>query len=102
MALVKRRYTTVKGGEDWIVSVSWDDKSLEKAHWFEASVSATSEKTGAEFPFPKEIATYRIGEIEHSFREYVRLDFDGDTEAALKHLTDVIYRRIYSYIERGH
>ena len=106
MTQVRRRYTTVKKGletpTDWIVTLSWDEGKLDKAHWFEASVEAMNEETKAAYPFPKEIATYRIGEIEHTFKEYVKIDFDGDQEAALKHIQDTIYRRVHSYIERGH
>jgi hypothetical protein len=85
MTQVKRRYTTNDKSADWI-----------------ANVDAVNEQTGVVYPFPKEIATYRIGEIEHKFSEYVKIDFDGDQEAALKHLQESIYRRVYSYIERGH
>jgi hypothetical protein len=106
MTQVKRRYTTVPQGAeppaDWIVTLSWDEGKLAKAHWFEASVDAINEQTKEAYPFPREIATYRIGEIEHSFREYVKIDFDGDQEAALRHIQETIYRRVYSYIERGH
>lgn len=102
MARVRRRYTTVDGTNDWIVSVSYDENALKKAHWFEAQVSATNEATGEAFPFPKELATYRAGEVEHPFRDIVRIDFAGDTDAAVGHLLSTIYRRTYSYIERGH
>ena len=97
----KRRYTTVDGKNDWIVMVAHDAKSLDTAHWFEAQVSAKNEKTGERFPFPPEIATYRVGEVEHDFRQYVALDWGGDKEAAIRHFLDTIYRRVYSYIERG-
>jgi hypothetical protein len=102
MARVKRRYTTVEGTTDWIVSVSYDEGALTRAHWFEAQVSASNEATGAALQLPKELATYRVGETEHPFREYIRMDWAGDTEAALAHLTNTIYRRVYAYIERGH
>ncbi len=102
MAQVKRRYTTVDGKNDWIVTVSYDERGLTTAHWFEARVAAIHERTGEKFPLAPEIATYRIGEIEHSFRQFVALDFGGDREAAIQHLLDTIYRRVYSYIERGH
>lgn len=102
MARVKRRYTTVDGTNDWIVSVSYDEHALAKSHWFEAQIAATNEATGEAFVFPRELATYRVGEVEHPFREIIRLDFAGDTEAALNHLLSTIYRRTYSYIERGH
>jgi alpha-L-fucosidase len=102
MTQVKRRYTTNDKSADWIVTVAWDADKLRTAHWFEASVDAVNEQTGAVYAFPREIATYRIGEIEHKFSEYVKIDFDGDQEAALKHIQETIYRRVYSYIERGH
>lgn len=102
MARFRRRYTTVKGNDDWIVSVSYDDQALARVHWFEAQVSATHEATGKTFAFPKELATYRVGETEHPFRDYVRMDWGGDTEAATAHLLDTIYRRVYAFIERGH
>jgi hypothetical protein len=102
MALVKRRYTTVDGKTDWIVTVSYEERGLSTAHWFESKVSAVNERTGEKYPFPPEIATYRVGEIEHSFRQYVALDFGGDREAAITHLLSTIYRRVYSFIERGH
>lgn len=102
MARLKRRYTTVSGTDDWIVSVSYDEGALARAHWFEAQVSATNEATGASCKLPKELATYRVGETEHPFREYVRMDWAGDTEAAIAHLTNTIYRRVYAFIERGH
>ena len=102
MARVRRRYTTVNGNDDWIVSVAYDDQALTRAHWFEAQITAVNEATGKNFSFPKELATYRIGETEHPFRDYIRMDFGGDTEAALAHLLDTIYRRVYAYIERGH
>ena len=102
MARVKRRYTTVEGDQDWIVAVSYDDHALGRAHWFEAQVSAVNERTGSALALPKELATYRIGETEHPFRDYVRMDWGGDTEAALGHLVNTIYRRVYAYIERGH
>lgn len=102
MAQVKRRYTTVDGKNDWIVSAAYDERGLSTAKWFETKISASNERTGENYPFPPEIATYRIGEIEHTFREYVALDFAGDRDAAIRHLLDTIYRRVYSYIERGH
>ncbi len=102
MVQVKRRYGTVDKSADYIVTVSWNEEALDKAHWFESRVEAVNETTGKRFPFPPEIATYRIGEIEHSFRQYVALDWGGDREAALRHLVETIYRRVYSYIERGH
>ena len=102
MARVRRRYTTVDGKNDWVVSVSYDDNALQKAHWFEAHVSATNDASGEVFPFPKELATYRVGEVEHSFQEIVQLDWSGDTDAALDHFLSTIYRRTYAYIERGH
>jgi hypothetical protein len=40
--------------------------------------------------------------VEHSFRQYVTLDWGGDREAAIRHHLDTIYRRVSSYIERGH
>lgn len=101
MAATKRRYTTVDGKDDWIVSVSYEDKALNASHWFEASVSAKNEKTGAQFAFPRELATYRIGEVERPFRQLIALDWNGDTEAALRHHLDTIYRRVYSCIEYG-
>jgi hypothetical protein len=102
MTRIRKRYTTVNGNEDWIVSVSYDDHTLARVHWFEAQVSAVSEATGKTFLFPKELATYRIGETEHPFREYIRMDWGGDTQAALDHLVSTIYRRVYACIERGH
>lgn len=102
MPTVRRRYTTVNGRNDWLVSASFDERALDKAHWFEAKVSAVDERTGEEFPFPPEIKTYRIGEVEHTFRDIVRIDWAGDREAALDHFLNTIYRRVYSYIERGH
>jgi hypothetical protein len=101
MAQVKRRYTTIEG-PDWIVSATWDERALEKAHWFEVQIEAVEEKTGRKYPFPREIRTYRIGETEHPFRDYVNIDWDGDREAAINHLLGTIYRRVYDYIERGH
>ena len=102
MARLRRRYTTVNGNDDWIVSVSYDDHALTRAHWFEAQVSATHEASGKTFALPKELATYRVGETEHPFRDYVRMDWGGDTEAAIAHLLNTIYRRVYAFIERGH
>jgi hypothetical protein len=101
MAQAKRRYTTVDGA-DWIVTVTWDENKLDKAHWFEAQVEAVEEKTGRKYPFPREIRTYRIGESEHPLRYWVDRDWDGDREAAISHLLGTICRRVYDYIERGH
>lgn len=102
MAETRRRYTTNDGKSDWIVTVGYDDRKLDSAHWFEAKVQVKNERNGDELALPPEIRTYRIGEVEHTFRQYVALDFGGDTEAAIRHFLDTIYRRIYSYIERGH
>jgi hypothetical protein len=102
MATVKRRYTTTDGTHDWIVSVTYNERGLDKAHWFEAQIAAEEEHSGEAFKFPPEIKTYRVGEVEHPFRDYVRLDWGGDREAAISHFMDTIYRRVYSYIERGH
>jgi hypothetical protein len=102
MAEVKRRYTTADGKNDWIVTVAYDESAINTSHWFEAKVAARNERTGEEYKLPPEIRTYRIGEVEHTFRQYIALDFGGDTEAALRHIMDTIYRRIYSFIERGH
>ena len=102
MAEIRRRYTTVDGKTDWIVTVAYDERRLDTAHWFEATVSAKNERTGETFPFPPEIRMYRVGEVENAFREYVRMDFGGDREAALRHIQETIYRRVYSFIERGH
>ena len=101
MAQVKRRYTTTSG-VDWIVTATFDERALDKAHWFEAKVEAVEEKTGRKYAFPREIRTYRIGEIEHSFRQYVDIDWAGDREAAINHFLGTIYRRVYDFIERGH
>ncbi len=102
MTTVRRRYTTVDGKNDWIVSAAYDEAKLDTTHWFESRIDAVNEKTGKRYPFPPEIATYRIGEIEHNFREFVTIDYAGDREAAINHLMDTIYRRVYAYIERGH
>lgn len=102
MTRVRRRYTTVDKSTDWIVTVSWDPAILNRAQWFEAHVAAVDERTGRRLNFPPEITTYRVGEIEHTFRQYVALDWGGDREAAISHLLDTIYRRVYSFIERGH
>lgn len=101
MGQTKRRYTTTDG-VDWIVTITWDDRKLDKAHWFEAQVEAVEEKTGRKYPFPREIRTYRIGEVEHSFRQYVDIDWEGDREAAINHFLGTLCRRVYDYIERGH
>ena len=104
MAHAKRRYTTIDGA-DFIVTVTWDERKLDKAHWFEAKVEAKEDKedgSGLIMDFPREIRTYRIGEIEHSFRQYVEIDWSGDREAAIEHFLGTIYRRVYDYIERGH
>lgn len=90
------------GSRDWIVTVAWDESALEKRHWFEAKLSAVAETDGESLKLPPELATYRIGEVEHPFREYVRIDWDGDQEAAIRHYLNTIYRRVYAYIERGH
>ena len=102
MAQVRRRYTTVDRSRDWIVSVAWDESALDRVHWFEAQVSGADEKTGEALRLSPDLARYRIGEVEHAFREYVRIDWDGDREAAIRHYLDTIYRRVYQYIERGH
>jgi hypothetical protein len=102
MVRERRRYTTVAGDRDWIVSIAWDDSALDKVHWFEANVSAVAEDDGSVFPFPPEIATFRIGEIEHPYREIVRIDWGGDRDAALRHTLDSLHRRVIAYIERGH
>ena len=102
MAQVRRRYTTVDGSLDWIVTVAWDESALEKRHWFEAKLSAVAEASGELLKLPPELATYRIGETEHPFRDYVRIDWDGDREAAIGHHIDTVYRRVYAFIERGH
>ena len=101
MAQARRRYTTIDG-VDYLVTVSWDERKLDKAHWFETRVEAAEEGTPYKYPFPPEISTYRIGEAEHSFREYVNIDWDGDREAAINHFLNTIFRRVYDYIERGH
>lgn len=102
MTQIKRRYTTVDKKNDWIVTVAYDENALGTAHWFEANVSAENERTGEKYKFPPEIRTYRIGEIEHTFAQYVKLDFAGDREAAIDHLLGSLYRRVYAFIERGH
>ena len=101
MTQAKRRYTTT-GGVDWIVTAAWDERRLDKAHWFEAQIEALDEKTGRKYRFPPEIRTYRIGETEHAFRDYVHIDWDGDREAAVNHFLGTVFRRVYDYIERGH
>ena len=100
--ITKRRYTTVDGKNDWVVSADYDEDGLDRAHWFEAKIAAENERTGEKMKFPPELRTYRIGEIEHTFREYVALDFDGDRAAAVAHHMNTIFRRIYAFIERGH
>ena len=102
MTTVRRRYTTVDGKGDWIVAAAYDETRLDTTQWFEAAITATNEKSNKKYPFPPEIATYRIGEIEHRFREFVALDYNGDQEAAINHLMDTIFRRVYAFIERGH
>ncbi|MFM7322899.1 MAG: hypothetical protein ACKO5K_15475 [Armatimonadota bacterium] len=102
MVRERRRYTTVAQQRDWIVSASWDDSALARTHWFEANVAAVAEDDGSSFALPPEIATYRVGEIEHPFREIVRIDWAGDREAAIRHTLDSLFRRVYAYIERGH
>jgi hypothetical protein len=87
---------------DWIVTVAWDPGTLDRAHWFEAHIDAVNERTGRAYAFPPEIATYRIGEAEHPFRRYVALDWGGDRDAAIDHLLETIFRRVYAYLERGH
>jgi hypothetical protein len=99
---IKRRYTTVDKATDYIISMGWDAHSLSKARWFEAHVTAVNEATGKALKLPGELSTFRIGEIEHTFREYVALDWGGDREAAINHLANQIYRRVQQYIERGH
>lgn len=102
MATLKRRYTTNDGKTDWIVSLLYNERGLDKAHWFEAQVTAENERTGEALTLPPEIKRYRIGEVENSFHDYVRLDWGGDRDAAIEHFTGTIYRRVYSFIERGH
>ena len=102
MAQVKRRYTSVDGNTDWIVSVSYEEAALERAQWFEAHVSAMDEKSGKALALPPYLSTDRVGETEHRFKDYVRMDWAGDREAAIHHFLNTIYRRVYSYIERGH
>ncbi len=102
MARENRRYTTVDGSKDWIVSVEWDPSAVDSTHWFEARVLVTDEVSGQALALPKELAVYRIGEIEHPLREIVAIDWDGDREGALSHMRSTIYRRIYAFIERGH
>lgn len=102
MALIRRRYTTVDTSTDYLVSISWDDASLSKVQWFEAQVGALNEATGEKVKFPPYISLYRVGEIEHTFKQYVAIDFDGDTEAALNHIVGTISRRVYQFLERGH
>lgn len=102
MTQVRRRYTTIRTGEDILVTVSWNEDALSTAHWFEAKVAAMAEKTGAAVKLPRELATYRVGETERPYREYIRIDFGGDREAALQHLLGTITRRVYSFLERGH
>lgn len=99
---IKRRYTTVDKATDYIISVGWEARTLDKAKWFESHVTVVNEKNGQTLKLPGELSTYRIGEIEHTFREYVALDWGGDKEAAINHFADTIYRRIHQYIERGH
>ena len=101
MAQVKRRYTTI-AGVDWIVTATWDESALNKAHWFEAQIEAVEEKTGRKYVFPREIRTYRIGEAERPFRDWVDRDWDGDREAAIHHHLGTVFRRVYDFIERGH
>ena len=98
----KRRYTSVDGKNDYLVTVSYDAATLNRAQWFEASVNVENERTGDKPKLPRELATYRIGEIEHTFKQFVDLDYAGDTDAAIAHHLDTIYRRVYSFIERGH
>jgi len=102
MALTKRRYTTVDGKNDWIVTATWDEAKLGTGHWFEATLDAQNERTREKMKFPPELRTYRIGEIEHTFAQIVTLDYNGDREAAVEHLLQTIFRRVYSFIERGH
>lgn len=101
MTQIKRRYTTVDG-VDWLVTATWNEGALDKAHWFEAQIEAVEEKTGRKHVFPPEIRTFRFGEAERPFRDWVARDWDGDREAAIAHLMDTTYRRVYSYIDRGH
>lgn len=100
MAQTRRRYIA-SDGTNYIVTVSWDERRLDKAHWFEARVEATDPDSGFKYPFPREIATFRIGETEHPFRDYVKIDWNGDREAAINHFLGTIYRRVYDYLERG-
>jgi len=102
MVRERRRYTTVDGNRDWVVTVEWDDTAVDHAHWFESRISVRDEKSGETMVLPRELSTYRIGEIEHSVRDIIRLDWDGDRDAALSHFRHTIFRRIYSFIERGH
>ncbi|MBC7804960.1 MAG: hypothetical protein H7145_02300, partial [Akkermansiaceae bacterium] len=62
MTKIRKRYTTVDGKNDWIVSATYDETKLDTMHWFETRIKAVNEKTGKEYPLPPEIALYRIGE----------------------------------------
>ncbi len=102
MIQVRRRYTTVQDGKDYLVTLSYSEESLETRHWFETQVSVQEEISGTPVKLPRELATYRVGETERPYRELIQIDFDGDREAALSHLLGTICRRVYAYIERGH
>jgi hypothetical protein len=102
MTQVRRRYTTVRDGKDYLVSIAYNEDALESAHWFEAQVEVREEADGKPFKLPRELGTYRVGETERPYRDLIRLDFDGDREAALTHLLGTICRRVYAFIERGH
>jgi hypothetical protein len=102
MTQVRRRYTTVRDGKDFLVTISWEESAFQSAHWFEAQVAVQQEPDGTPLKLPRELATYRVGETERPYRELVRLDFGGDREAALGHLLGTICRRVYAFIERGH
>lgn len=102
MARENRRYTTVDGATDWIVSVEWDASSIDTTHWFEARVTVVNEADGEVLSLPKELSLYRIGEIEHPLRQIIAIDWDGDREGALTHMRNTIFRRIYAFIERRH
>lgn len=102
MTLVRRRYTTVREGKDYLVSIAYNEDALSAAHWFEAKIEVKGEADGQPLKLPRELATYRVGETERPYRELIRMDFGGDREAALTHLLGTICRRIYAFIERGH
>jgi hypothetical protein len=98
----KKSVYHTRDGRTYDMTMSWNETFKDSDHVFPIHFQFVDKSTGRAVVLPREIATFALGGPEDTLTYRIQTDYAGSREAMIGDFTEMAYRRVTDWLERGH